>query len=508
MDRFKESLLRLVVETSTNLPPDVRRALAEAHAKEPQGSRAALALQTIAINVDMACAHCRPLCQDTGLPTFEVKLPPDAEQFRLSTDIAAAVAEATRQGILRPNSIDPLTGRNSGDNLGEGTPVVHFEEWLSDEIEVRLLLKGGRSENKGAQYSLPCELNGLGRAERDLAGVRKCVLHAVHQIQGQGCGVGAIGVAIGGDRATGHEWAKRQLLRPLDDVNADGRLARLEAEILRGANSLGIGAMGLGGDVTLMACKVAALHRVPASFFVTVSYDCWALRRLGVVLDRKTGAIKRWLYRDDAPTVRMARDERLPTTGRELRFATPLSEPQVRALKIGDVVLLSGVIHTGREALHRHLKTHPAPVSLEGAVLYHCAPVAVREGDRWVIRAAGPTESSWEEPYEAEVIRRFGVRAIIGLGGMGPRTLAALNDHGAVYLSAIGGAAQFYADRVVCVEGVDFLELGASEAMWHLRVRDLPTIVTMDAYGGRLHADVERSSARELARLVASGTVE
>ena len=501
MERFKDSIRELLVQTSTNLPPDVQRALAQSLERETLGSSAALALRTIAINVDMAREHCGPLCQDTGLPTFEVKAPPAADQLEMSAKIAEAVSEATQAGKLRPNSVDSLSGRNSGDNLGAGTPVVHFEEWLSDDIEVRLILKGGGCENTSTQYSLPCELNSLGRADRNLEGVRKCLLHAVHQAQGHGCSVGALGVAIGGDRASGYDHAKQQLLRSLDDVNPDATLAALEDEIVREANTLGIGTMGFGGQVTLIGCKIAAVNRLPASFFVSVAYNCWALRRLGVVVDAGTGAIKRWLYKDDASAARMARAQSLPLTGREIRLFTPLSEEQARSLKLGDVVLLSGTIHTGRDALHHHLLSHDSPVDLNGAVIYHCGPVAVREGKQWSIRAAGPTASSREEPYQAEILRNFGVRAVIGKGGMGERTLAALNECGAVYLSAIGGAAQYYAERITNVEGVDFLDFGVPEAMWHLRVEDFPTIVTMDACRGSLHAEVERASARELARL-------
>jgi fumarate hydratase class I len=503
MKRFRESIESLIVETSTNLAPDVRHALAAAQAREPVGSRSAIALQTIAQNVDMACERCGALCQDTGMLTFEVKAPPVADELFMSARIAEAVAEATQRGKLRPNAVDSLTGRNSGDNLGEGTPVVHFEEWLSDDIEVRLILKGGGGENASAQYSLPCDLGVLGRADRDLEGVRKCILHAVHQAQGQGCSVGIVGAAIGSDRASGYHHAKLQLLRVLDDVNPDPLLAQLESQLVREANSLGIGTMGFGGVVTLAACKIAALHRLPASFFVSVAYNCWALRRGGVVLDSQTGAIKRWLYAHDAPAQRMAREAHFPVTGREVRLTTPLSEEQARFLKVGDVVLLSGVIHTGRDALHRHLLSHDSPAELRGGILYHCGPVALQRAGGWEIKAAGPTTSSREEPYQAEILRKFGVRAVIGKGGMGPRTLAALMQQGAVYLSAIGGAAQYYADRIASVEGVDFLEFGVPEAMWHLRVEDFPAIVTMDSWGKSLHADVEKASAQQLAKLAA-----
>jgi fumarate hydratase class I len=258
--------------------------------------------------------------------------------------------------------------------------------------------------------------------------------------------------------------------------------------------------MGFGGKVTLIGCKIGAYHRLPACFFVTVAYDCWAFRRLGVVLDARTGSIKRWLYKEDTPAVKMARTEKLPLTGREIRLSTPLAEVQVRSLKVGDVVLLSGPMHTGRDVLHHYLLTHDAPVDMHGAALYHCGPVALKQGERWTLNAAGPTTSSREEPYQADIIRRCGVRAVIGKGGMGAKTLAALKEHGAVYLNAIGGAAQYYTQCITGVEGVDFLEFGIPEAMWHIQVKDFPAIVTMDAHGNSLHATVDKASAAELAK--------
>jgi len=144
--------------------------------------------------------------------------------------------------------------------------------------------------------------------------------------------------------------------------------------------------------------------------------------------------------------------------------------------------------------------THDAPVDLRGSVLYHCGPVVLKEGDTWRMNAAGPTTSSREEPYQADVIKKFGLRAVIGKGGMGAKTLAALREHGAVYLNAIGGAAQFYTRCITGVDGVDFLEFGIPEAMWHIRVKDFPAIVTMDSHGNSLHADVEKASAAELAK--------
>src|SRR5271163_1476230 len=369
MTFLKDSLIELITQTSTNLPPDVRAAMGVALEAEVAGTQAAQALGIIATNIDMAQEDAGPICQDTGMPTFVVHTPVGVNQIQVKRAIHEAVAEATRRGKLRPNSVDSLTGKNSGDNLGEETPVIHFEQWEHDEIEVKLILKGGGCENKNIQYSLPCTLDHLGRADRNLEGVRKCILHAVWQAQGQGCAPGALGVCIGSDRAHGYDLAKQQLFRTLDDVNPVPALATLEGEIMEEANKLGVGAMGFGGKASLIGCKVMAANRLPASFFVSVAYDCWAYRRLGVRLDAASGAITNWLYRDPSRTVeKMAYGEGFPLTGREVVLRAPITEEQVRALKVGDVVIVQGEMYTGRDAVHAHLVKNPPPVDLRGAV--------------------------------------------------------------------------------------------------------------------------------------------
>src|ERR1041385_7383971 len=323
---FFASVLDLIVKTSTELPPDVRAAMKTALVEEPQGTRSSQALTIIAQNIDLAVDNEGAICQDTVMPPFELHVPVGANQTWMRQQIRAAAAEATRRGKLRPNSVDSITGRNSGDNLGPGTPIVHFDQWERDAIEVKLILKGGGCENTNAQYALPVDLAHLGRADRNLDGVRRCILHAVWNAQGKGCAPGAVGVCVGGDRTSGYTHAKEQLFRTLDDVNPDPRLAELEASIMSTVNNLDIGPMGFGGKVTLIGCKVGALNRLPASFFVSVAYDCWAFRRLGVVLDASTGAIERWLYRDPAhPIIPMIDQAGFTRTGREVVLRAPLS---------------------------------------------------------------------------------------------------------------------------------------------------------------------------------------
>jgi fumarate hydratase, class I len=503
---FVDSMVQLITRTSTDLPPDVRAAMERALAVEEPATRASQALTIIAQNIDQAASCEGPICQDTGMPTFEIKTPVGVNQIRLREQIREAVAEATRRGKLRPNSVDSITGENSGTNLGPGTPIVHFEQWEEPDIEVKLILKGGGCENTNAQYSLPAELDHLGRADRTLEGVRKCILHAVWKAQGKGCSPGAVGVCVGGDRTSGYLHAKEQLFRPLDDRNPDARLAAIEDAVMDDANRLTVGPMGFSGRTSLIGCKIGALNRLPASFFVSVAYDCWAFRRLGVRVDVATGAITSWLYREGtAPSAPMLDPEAVaagfPRTGREIPLRAPVSDEQIRQLKVGDVVLISGRVYTGRDAVHAHLMKHEPPVDLRGGVLYHCGPVVAKEGDGWRVTAAGPTTSIREEPYQADIIRRYGVRVVIGKGGMGARTLAGLKESGAVYLNAVGGAAQFYARCIERVDGVSLMEFGTPEAMWHLEVQDFPAIVTMDAHGNSLHRDIEEESGRVLATL-------
>jgi fumarate hydratase class I len=292
MSELLASLIELIRRTSAEIPVDVQRAILAALEGEKQGTIAADAMRIIERNIELAKRKSQPICQDTGSVLFYVDAPAGFDQIAFTETAREAVKQATKKGYLRQNSVDALTGKNDGTNLGPGAPTLHFHQHRSQEVRVRLMLKGGGCENVGAQYSLPDE--GL-HADRDLDGCRKAILDAVLQAQGKGCGPGVLGVCIGGDRATGYEHSKVQLLRTLDDRNPVPELDRLEQDVLTTANGLGIGPMGFGGKTTLLGVKIGVLNRVPASYFVTVSYMCWAYRRLGLTLDA-VGNITRWLY--------------------------------------------------------------------------------------------------------------------------------------------------------------------------------------------------------------------
>ena len=292
MKELPDSLLELIRRTSAEIPDDVHQSILTSLANEKKASLAASAMRIIDQNIALAKTKSQPICQDTGSILFYVDCPVGFDQIAFAETAREAVTLATKKGFLRQNSVNSLTGVNDGTNVGPGAPAFHFHQHRSPDVSVRLVLKGGGCENVGAQYSLPDD--GL-HANRDLDGCRKAILDAVLQAQGKGCGPGILGVCIGGDRATGYELSKTQFLRRLDDRNAEPKLDALEQDILKTANDLGIGPMGFGGKTTLLGVKICAANRLPASYFVSISYMCWAYRRQGVALDA-AGKIGKWLY--------------------------------------------------------------------------------------------------------------------------------------------------------------------------------------------------------------------
>ena len=273
--KLDEWLLELIRLTSCELAPDVERALRAA--RDAEQGRARSTLDWMLRNAQEAREASMPICQDTGSLIFYIHHGPDLDQEQMTQSFLRAVIKATERSLLRPNAVDPVSGKNTGNNLGVGAPVLHFHPGLAvGKLSVRLMLKGGGSENCGVQYALP---DGSLQAGRDLNGVKRCVLDAALRAQGFGCAPGTLGVGIGGDRMTSFQESKEQFFRPLDDVNTDPILAAMEKELLESINQLEIGPMGFGGQSTVLGVKMGVRHRVPASYFVSVSYMCWAYRR-------------------------------------------------------------------------------------------------------------------------------------------------------------------------------------------------------------------------------------
>jgi fumarate hydratase class I len=497
-ESFRQNILELIRRTSAFLPPDVEQVITLQRKLESTGSKADFALELVAQNIGLAKAKSLPICQDTGTIGFYFETPRGVDQLELEEICRDAVKEATKKGYLRQNSVDSVDGTNTGDNLGPGSPVFHWEQTHDANIHVRLILKGGGCENMSAQYSLPAEIQGK-RVDRTLEGVRACILDAIWKAQGKGCGPGFIGVAIGGDRASGYDFAKRQLLRTVDDTSPDPVLAELEARIMKEANTLDIGPMGFSGKFTIGCCKIGKLNRLPASFFVSVAYMCWAYRRRGVVMD-VNGNVVEWLYQ--APH-EFQHEEPMPDltlpAAEVVRLKTPLRDEDIRKLKVGDVVLLDGVVFTGRDAVHKYLHDGGELDEIRNGVIYHCGPVVLKDANGYRVVAAGPTTSIREEPYQADIIKRFGVKAVIGKGGMGPKTQKACQEHGCVYLHGIGGAAQIYAQCVQRVLSVRLEKFGSPEAVWELEVKNFPAVVAIDSHGNNLQQVVTDNSRALLA---------
>ncbi|MEK6673944.1 MAG: fumarate hydratase [Nitrospirota bacterium] len=274
MLKLRDGIVELYKKVATSIPPDVVVALKNAH--EAEDGLAKESLGIILENINTARQSERPVCQDTGIPVFHVRMPRGLSQNGMKATIIDATVIATEKVPLRPNAVDILTDRNSGNNTGAGFPVIYIEEVSEDRLRIDLMLKGAGCENAGQTYKLPIEeLN----AQRDLDGVRRCVLDAVFKAQGRACPPYTIGVGIGGAKDQVSILAKHQLFRRITEISEIPEIAALESRLLNEINSLSIGPMGLGGKTTAIGVKVGTNHRHPASYFVEISVSCWANRR-------------------------------------------------------------------------------------------------------------------------------------------------------------------------------------------------------------------------------------
>jgi len=261
----------LIKQAVIYLPEDVKRALRKAYAEETSET-GKTQLKVILENIELAEKYQVPVCQDTGTITFYVKAGSKVKDLDgAEAALVAATRKATKEIPLRPNAVDPFTQKNSGDNTGRFVPYLHWEIVQGDSLELTVMLKGGGSENVSASGML---VPGEG-----VKGLKKFVVDAVIKAGAQPCPPTILGVAVGGGADAAMELAKKALLRPLGEANADRMLAKIEQETLEAANMTGIGPMGLGGKTTVLDVHVDYAHRHPASFPVAVAFNCWAARR-------------------------------------------------------------------------------------------------------------------------------------------------------------------------------------------------------------------------------------
>ncbi len=290
---LEKAIVELYEKTATSIPEDVETSLKNSKKKEKKNSLAYHALSNILKNIEIAKKNSLPVCQDTGVPMFYVKVPIGLSHHNIKQSIINATKKATKDIPLRPNAVNVITEKNTKDNVGFNKnktelqqPIIYLEQWGKRHIEVTLMLKGGGSENIGMLYKLPDKRL---KADRDLEGIKKCVIDAVFKAQGKGCPPYILGIAIGGSKDLVAKESKKQLLREVYDENIHQREMELEKELKDKINLLGIGPLGLGGKTTVLGVKIKNLHRHPASFFVDVSFMCWACR-VGTLIYEKGDA--------------------------------------------------------------------------------------------------------------------------------------------------------------------------------------------------------------------------
>jgi len=274
--QLTDSFLELIRKASTELSPDVKEALEKAYEREEEGTPAKGVFKTILENIRMAKEYSTPMCQDTGSLIFYIDMPKGEDENKYVEPIKEAARIATEKQYLRPNAVNPITGKNSGNNIGINAPYIHFHQWDENYTRVRLMLKGGGSENVGTQYKLPYAPL---KAGRDLEGIKKVIIDAVVKAQGLGCAPGTLGVGIGGDRVTSYILSKEQFFRKIGERHKEKEIAEMETELYEKLNKLGIGPMGFGGKTTVLDVFIDYQHRHPATFYVAISYTCWAFRR-------------------------------------------------------------------------------------------------------------------------------------------------------------------------------------------------------------------------------------
>jgi len=277
-DKIANAIADLISSAVIDLPSDVEKALRKAMEKEDEIGKAQL--KAILENVELARKQKKPICQDTGTPTFFVKLGVDFPYRDIIEEaIVEGVRKATKNVPLRPNAVDSITGKNSGDNTGNFVPPIHWEIFKGEDCIIVAMPKGGGSENASVVKMLP---PGVG-----IKGVKKFVLEWIASLGGDPCPPTTVGVGIGGSANVAMDLAKNALIRKIGERHKNKEIAKIEEELLEAINSTGIGAMGLGGKTTVLDVHVEVAHRHPASLPVAIAVQCWANRRKSIKIDKE-----------------------------------------------------------------------------------------------------------------------------------------------------------------------------------------------------------------------------
>ncbi|MFH1781338.1 MAG: fumarate hydratase [Patescibacteria group bacterium] len=466
--QLENQIVQLYKDTACGIPFDIGEALIKARNKENKGSRPYEIFSVILENLRLAQEKGKPMCQDTGTPVFYVKFGKNNYDKKVIDIINLATDRATKQVPLRENSVRISDNKNIGTNI----PEIHIDFWDKPDTEINLMLKGGGSEN----VSQIIKMTGPDRNEN---GIIKAALQTVFEAQGKGCSPGILGIAVSGTMAGAIENSKIQLLRKVGERSKNKQTASLEKKILERCNELEIGPLGLGGKTTILDVFISDLSksfRHPASFYVAVCYMCYADRRRK--LGEKVAKVKFPEYKPDYSKYK--------------KVNAPIRKNY--NLKAGDRILLDGMITTARDRAHEYLLKEKKKIDISN-VIYHCGILAGNCQDCLV--SAGPTTSLRMDDYQAQVVKKYNIKAIIGKGGMNNI------GKGAVYLEGLGGVGVIPA-RLMKIKNGYKKDFGIPEAIWNLKVGEpgMPLWVTIDAQGNNLYEQVENKSEKIYNRLI------
>ncbi len=460
----------LVVRANGTLPPDAELALLNARANE-QSQAGRMVLDILLQNVLCARRTGLPLCQDTGIDVLLVEI---GQDLRIQGDLASAVndglAKGTRAGLLRTSVCDPLTRKNTGNN----TPgVVHIEMVQGDALKITVMPKGCGSENMSGIVMLP--------PSAGENGVIDAVADTVRRAGPNPCPPGFIGIGIGGTMEKAALLAKKALSRPLGSRSKRRDIRMLEDAILDRLNNLGIGPVGLGGNITALDVAVETYPCHIASLPVAINIQCHAVRHASA---RWSGGT--WQVENAGNITHPITDKTIgePRWPRVRRIQLPLTRETASELRAGEWVFLNGPVYTGRDQTHRCMKElmeqgRPLPVDFSGQLIYYVGPSPAPEGR--AAGAAGPTTSYRMDAYTPMMLEQ-GVLATMGKGKRSQGVIDSLKEHGAVYLATIGGAGAYLSDRITSCEPAAFEDLGP-EALFRMVLKDFPAVVINDALG-------------------------